>query len=219
MTPKGPSNGAPPPHYEIGYRKVGLRRSIDLIFSIASGKISVNEPAICGPFCATIPLVMTETYTMRIVSESPQETERLGERLGAALRPGDVLCLSGELGAGKTCLTRGLARGWGADARVTSPTFTLINEYRRPGDGLRFHHVDAYRLLSADDALTTGLDDVLDAPGVVAIEWPERIAPALPEDCLWVSLEAGAPGHRTLTFRAAGPRGAALLAALPPSED
>lgn len=154
-----------------------------------------------------------------MTSKSPQETEQLGERLGAVLRSGDVLCLSGELGAGKTCLTRGLARGWGADARVTSPTFTLINEYRRPGDALRFHHVDAYRLADADDALTTGLDDVLDAPGVVVIEWPERIAPALPEDCLWVSIADDGPGCRTFTFRAEGPRGAALLEALPPSED
>ncbi len=148
-----------------------------------------------------------------ITTHSLAETERLGERLGAALRDGDLLCLSGPLGAGKTTLTRGLARGWGAVQRVTSPTFTLINEYRRPSDGERFFHVDCYRLSGPLDAMTTGLEDVLDAPGVVAIEWPERIAEMLPAERLWIALEDAGPGARRLTFRPDGARAAELVIA------
>lgn len=148
-----------------------------------------------------------------ITTHSPAETERLGERLGAALRDGDLLCLSGPLGAGKTVLTRGLARGWGAAGRVTSPTFTLINEYRRPADGARFFHVDCYRLSGPLDAMTTGLEDALDAPGVVAIEWPERIAEMLPTERLWIAIEDAGPGARRFTFRADGARATELVKA------
>jgi tRNA threonylcarbamoyladenosine biosynthesis protein TsaE len=145
-----------------------------------------------------------------ITTHSLAETERLGERLGAALRDGDLLCLSGPLGAGKTTLTRGLARGWGAVQRVTSPTFTLINEYRRPADATRFFHVDCYRLSGPLDAVTTGLEDALDAPGVVAIEWPERIAEMLPAERLWIAIADAGPGARRFTFRADGARAVKL---------
>jgi tRNA threonylcarbamoyladenosine biosynthesis protein TsaE len=148
-----------------------------------------------------------------ITTHSLAETERLGERLGAALRDGDLLCLSGPLGAGKTTLTRGLARGWGAAGRVTSPTFTLINEYRHPSDGERFFHVDCYRLSGPLDAMTTGLEDVLDAPGVIAIEWPERIADMLPAERLWIAIADAGRGSRRFTFRADGVRAEELMIA------
>ncbi len=152
--------------------------------------------------------------SLTLTTRSPEETERLGERLGALLVAGDVLCLSGELGAGKTCLARGLARGWGALERPTSPTFTLINEYRRAADGQRFYHMDGYRLSGAVEAQTTGVEDVLDAPGVLAVEWPERIEAALPAERLWIDIRDEGNSRRSFTLRASGPRAAALVEAL-----
>lgn len=154
------------------------------------------------------------TPTLTITTHSPEETEALGERLGRRLEPGDVLCLSGNLGAGKTALTRGLARGWGAIERPTSPTFTLINEYRRADGSARFYHVDAYRLSGPVEAMTTGIEDVLDAPGVTVIEWPERIETLLPADRLWIDIETGGPGERTFILRPQGPRARALVEGL-----
>ena len=127
------------------------------------------------------------------------------------LGPGLVVLVGGAPGAGKTALTRGLARGWGALERVTSPTFTLINEYRRARDSERFYHVDAYRLSGAEEAVTTGLEDILDAPGVVVIEWPERIEPLLPAGRLWIDITAGGESERTFTLRPGGERAAQLV--------
>jgi tRNA threonylcarbamoyladenosine biosynthesis protein TsaE len=152
-----------------------------------------------------------DDQSLDFVSRSPEQTERLGERLGALLAAGDVICLSGELGTGKTCLVRGVARGWGALERPTSPTFTLINEYRRTGDDQRFYHVDGYRLSGPVEAGALGLDDILESPGVVAIEWAERIEAALPEERLWIDLLDQGPHRRRLTFSAQGERPRALL--------
>ncbi len=154
------------------------------------------------------------TISLVLYTHDPRETERLGERLGRLLLPGDVLCLCGDLGTGKTCLTRGLARGWGASQPTTSPTFTLVNEYRRPHDTQRFYHMDCYRLSGSVEAQTTALDDILDTLGVLVIEWPERIAPALPQDCLWVEIRDLGGNNREFRFTAQGARGAALLRAL-----
>ena len=123
-----------------------------------------------------------------LTTMSVDETLRLGETLGRLLRSGDVLCLSGELGAGKTTLTRGMARAWGARENATSPTFPLVNEYTRTSDTQRFYHMDGYRLSGAVEAQTTAFEDILDAPGVVVIEWPERIVGILPDDRLWMAV-------------------------------
>lgn len=152
--------------------------------------------------------------TAAYLSRSVEMTARLGEALGRLLRPGDVVCLQGELGAGKTTLTQGIARGWGVQERVTSPTFTLLNEYRRASDTSRFYHLDCYRLGGADEAWGLGLDDVLDAEGVLVIEWPERILPALPAERLWVELAREGEGQRRLVFTANGSRFADVLGAL-----
>jgi tRNA threonylcarbamoyladenosine biosynthesis protein TsaE len=149
------------------------------------------------------------TPAMTLITHAPAETEQLGERIGARLRAGDLLCLAGELGAGKTCLTRGLARGWGAVERPTSPTFTLVNEYRR-ADGARMYHVDCYRLSGEADAWTTGLDDLFDQ-GVVVIEWPERIGGALPVERLWVAIGDLGGEDRQLVFSASGERAGELM--------
>jgi tRNA threonylcarbamoyladenosine biosynthesis protein TsaE len=108
------------------------------------------------------------------ISHSPEETEALGERLGRAAQQGLVLALSGDLGAGKTQLVKGIARGLGVTARVHSPTFTLVNEY---GDGrLRLFHLDLYRLETPTQIVSAGIEEFLSPDGVAVIEWAERIS-------------------------------------------
>ena len=122
---------------------------------------------------------------MMYLSHSEKETEQLGERLGQALSPGTVVAYTGGLGMGKTAFTRGLARGLGCTERVTSPTFTLVNEY--PGR-IPLFHFDMYRLPDADALFDIGWEDYLDRGGVCAVEWSENVAEALPEDTVWVDL-------------------------------
>lgn len=153
-----------------------------------------------------------DAKTLDFVSNSAAQTERLGVRLGELLKPGDLVCLAGDLGAGKTCLARGISRGWGSIVSATSPTFTLVNEYPRALDGLPLLHLDCYRLQGAHDALAIGLDDFLDRMGVMMIEWPERIEAALPAERLWISLRWTAATKRGLCFEASGERYVALLA-------
>ena len=136
----------------------------------------------------------------------------MGARLGELLDGADLVCLSGDLGAGKTTFVMGIASGWGALDAVSSPTFVLINEYRR-ADGAVLRHMDAYRLESAREALQAGLADVLDDGGDLVLEWPERILPALPPDRLWVTLRWVGDEKRGLRFEAAGDRPLQLLAA------
>lgn len=110
-----------------------------------------------------------------IVSHSPEETEAAGEKLAALLCDGDIVAYTGGLGMGKTVFTRGLARGLGISADVSSPTFSIINEYR--GASHRLCHVDAYRLNSAEDLLDTGFYDYIDAGWIAAVEWSEQVLP------------------------------------------
>jgi tRNA threonylcarbamoyladenosine biosynthesis protein TsaE len=156
----------------------------------------------------------TDPAPQATLTHSPDETEALGERLGARLQPGDVIALSGELGAGKTCFVRGLARGWGALERPTSPTFTLINEYHRQTGSERLYHVDCYRLEDAGDARSTGLEDVLAADEVVVIEWPERIKDLLPGSYLWLAIDSLGETDREFHASAFGARADSLLGAL-----
>lgn len=149
--------------------------------------------------------------TLDFVSTSVDQTIRLGVRLGELMEPRDTLCLSGQLGAGKTMLARGVGRGWGATTRVTSPTFVLVNQYPRLHDGCILYHVDCYRLESEADVVTAGLEDILIAPGAYMIEWPERIKPWLPEDRLWLELLHVDVTRRKLRFSASGPRSEELL--------
>ena len=146
-----------------------------------------------------------DAHTLDFWSHSPEQTVRFGARLGELLRPGDLVTLSGELGAGKTTFIGGLSRGWGSSDQVTSPTFVLVNEYRRP-DGLRLWHLDAYRLGSGQEALDLGLDDLLAGDGLVVVEWPERIAAVLPEERLRLQLGWVDHSRRSLRVDAAGDR-------------
>ena len=144
-------------------------------------------------------------------STSAAETEILGNRIGVELLAGDLVLLTGTLGAGKTCLTRGLAAGWGALEQPTSPTFTLINEYHRARDEIRFYHADCYRLSGEADAISTGIEDVFDSPAVLVIEWAERILSLLPESWLHIEITASRDGGRTFAFTACGERPVELL--------
>lgn len=122
---------------------------------------------------------------MQFLSHSTQETEAIGEELAQKLRGGDVLAFTGSLGMGKTAFTRGLARGLGCRGRVTSPTFTIVNEYegRTP-----LFHFDMYRLGSSDELFDIGWDDYLARSGVCAVEWSERVSDALPDDTIYVDI-------------------------------
>ena len=117
--------------------------------------------------------------SLEFLSHSPEQTQRLGVRLGELIRPSDLVCLAGDLGSGKTTFAQGIARGWGSLDPVTSPTFVLINEYRR-ADSLRMHHIDAFRLDSEQDVWSLGLEDVIGNHGPVLIEWPDRLTEFLP---------------------------------------
>lgn len=122
---------------------------------------------------------------MEYLSHSEAETESFGEALGKRLPPGTVLAFRGELGMGKTAFTRGLARGLGCAGRVTSPTFTIVNEYE---GRIPLFHFDMYRLPDADALFDVGWEDYLGRGGVCAVEWSERVDEALPEDTVWVSI-------------------------------
>lgn len=123
---------------------------------------------------------------MEFLTRSEKETEALGARLAERLSPGVVVACRGDLGMGKTAFTRGLARGLGCRERVTSPTFTIVNEYE--GGRLPLFHFDLYRLEGAEDLFDIGWDDYLDRGGVCAVEWSERAAEALPPETIRVTL-------------------------------
>lgn len=114
---------------------------------------------------------------MTYVTNSPAETEALGQRLAETLQPGDVIAYTGDLGAGKTAFTRGLARGLGITERITSPTFTIVNEYL--GGRLPLFHFDMYRLSSEEDLFDIGWEDYLDRGGLCVVEWSEQVSGAL----------------------------------------
>ena len=137
---------------------------------------------------------------MEYISNSAQETEALGERLAARLRPGDVIAYTGDLGAGKTAFVRGMAQGLGVAGRVTSPTFTIVNEYE--GGRLPLFHFDLYRLASSDELFESGWEDYLRRGGVCAVEWSENAAGALERDTVRVDLRRGAEdGQRVITIQ------------------
>jgi tRNA threonylcarbamoyladenosine biosynthesis protein TsaE len=148
-----------------------------------------------------------------IISHSVEQTQRLGARLGALLQPGDVICLSGDMGAGKTMFSVGIGRGWGTVTPLTSPTYNLIHEHERQADHKRLYHLDCYRLSGPEEAEQIGFDDVLNGRGPVILEWPEHIESALPKKRLWVELRILEPTRRNFVFNATGSRYEELLKA------
>ena len=134
---------------------------------------------------------------MEIITYSPEETEQVGFSLGKQLQAGTILAYRGDLGAGKTAFTRGLARGLGCTEQVTSPTYTIVNEYL--SGRLPLFHFDMYRLRSSDDLWGIGWDDYLDRDGVCAVEWSENVADAM-EDAILVTIEKLGDEERRITI-------------------
>lgn len=126
---------------------------------------------------------------MRFVSNSVEETERLGAQLAKKLPAGSVVAFTGDLGAGKTAFVRGMARGLGIEERVTSPTFTIVNEYE--GGSRPLFHFDLYRLYDADELFDIGWEDYLVRGGICAVEWSERAAEMM-DGCVRVNISRGA---------------------------
>lgn len=156
---------------------------------------------------------------MEFISRSAEQTRRAGMHLGALLQPGDVLGLIGDLGAGKTTLVQGLAAGWGSLDAVSSPTFVLVNVYRRsamePAGGgrvraERLYHLDAYRLGSALEAEDLDLETLM-AAGPLVVEWADRIEEVLPAERLWIRLRWIDENQRDLLLTAYGRRYRDLL--------
>ena len=132
---------------------------------------------------------MTKEYT----TAGEEQTEALGFRLGQLIQPGAVIAYTGDLGAGKTAFTRGLARGLGIPDRVTSPTFTIVNEYE--GGRLPLFHFDMYRLGSSDELFDIGWEDYLARGGVCAVEWSENVADAMPDGTVYVTIQRAPEGE------------------------
>ena len=134
---------------------------------------------------------------MQIITNSPEETEAIGAALGKNITPGTVIAYRGDLGAGKTAFTRGLARGLGCAEIVTSPTYTIVNEYL--GGRIPLFHFDMYRLCSADDLFDIGWEDYLDRGGVCAVEWSENVDDAM-EDAIYITIEKLGEDSRRITI-------------------
>ena len=134
---------------------------------------------------------------MKYMTHSPEETEKIGAALAEKMEPGTVIAYRGDLGAGKTAFTRGLARGLGYAEPVTSPTYTIVNEYL--GGRLPLFHFDMYRLSSADDLFDIGWEDYLDRGGVCAVEWSENIAEAM-AGAVTVAIEKLGENTRRITI-------------------
>ena len=134
---------------------------------------------------------------MQYITTSPAETEAIGAALGKMIKPGTVIAYRGDLGAGKTAFTRGLARGLGCTEIVTSPTYTIVNEYL--GGRIPLFHFDMYRLRSSDDLFDIGWEDYLDRGGVCAVEWSENVDDAM-EDAVYITIEKLGEDSRRITL-------------------
>ena len=134
---------------------------------------------------------------MQYITNSPAETEAIGAALGKILNPGTVIAYRGDLGAGKTAFTRGLAKGLGCAEMVTSPTYTIVNEYL--GGRIPLFHFDMYRLRSSDELFDIGWDDYLDRGGVCAVEWSENVDDAM-EDAIYITIEKLGEDSRRITL-------------------
>lgn len=148
-----------------------------------------------------------------ITTFSAEETISLGFQLGQQLKAGDVVCLTGDLGAGKTTFAAGVGRGWGAEQPLTSPTYVIVRQHHRLDDNALLYHLDVYRLDGDVDSI--GWDDIFAGEAAVLVEWAGTVRDLLPPDALWVTISEGdAESERLINFRAGGPRAQALLDAV-----
>ena len=143
---------------------------------------------------------ISSNNSFTLITSSPEETFMAGKEISEHLSPGSVIALSGALGSGKTQLAKGIASGLGITENITSPTYTIINEYRLAGEQrtrtfgsenreITFYHIDVYRLDNEKDFEDIGGEEILYSDGICVIEWSERIAKLLPEDCINISIE------------------------------
>ncbi len=154
-------------------------------------------------------MAVIEKGSFEVISRSPTQTRRIGMRLGEMLEPGDVIGLEGNLGAGKTTLVQGIASGWGSYDSVSSPTYVLVNVYRRL-DRKQLFHLDAFRLTSSEEAIDLDIDAMLDQ-GPLLVEWADRIEEALPENFLWINMRFINDEQRDFIVHARGVRHKNLL--------
>jgi tRNA threonylcarbamoyladenosine biosynthesis protein TsaE len=160
--------------------------------------------------CHAVTIIRDEQ--LDIISYNPQQTLRLGARLGALLMAGDVICLSGNMGAGKTMLAAGIGKGWGAEPPLTSPTYNLVHVHRRKKDATKLFHLDCYRLSGVLEAETLGLEDILSSTTVSIFEWPEHIKEALPKQRLWLEIRIVEASRRNIILDGDGERYRELIA-------
>lgn len=154
-------------------------------------------------------MAVIEKGSFEVISRSPNQTRRIGMRLGELLHPGDVIGLEGNLGAGKTTLVQGVASGWGSFDSVSSPTYVLVNVYRRL-DHNQLYHLDAFRLSSPAEAVALDIDTLL-VQGPLLVEWADRIKDALPEGLLWINMRLINDEQRDFIVHARGDRHKDLL--------
>jgi tRNA threonylcarbamoyladenosine biosynthesis protein TsaE len=159
------------------------------------------------------PRAVYAAHELDFISHSPAQTERIGQRIGALLQPGDLLLLVGTFGVGKTHLARGITRGLGSADLVTSPSFVLVNEYcAGPEHGkMPIYHVDLYRLADGDDLNTIGLEELWESNGVCLVEWPERAADIVPADHIAMHMSHLSETKRRLRLIPHGKRYNALV--------
>jgi tRNA threonylcarbamoyladenosine biosynthesis protein TsaE len=156
---------------------------------------------------------------LTLISCSAKQTQRIGELLAQWLLPGDVVCLQGDLGSGKTCFSQGIARGLGVKPAVTSPTFIIINEYGLSGPARKLRHIDLYRVESVGEARNLGLEDYLYGDSICVIEWAERALEILPSERLWTMLRYQSDTVRELAFDGQGEHYRELVQRLRQSTD
>ncbi|MBN1247736.1 MAG: tRNA (adenosine(37)-N6)-threonylcarbamoyltransferase complex ATPase subunit type 1 TsaE [Anaerolineae bacterium] len=150
--------------------------------------------------------------TLEFISRSPDQTCRLGARLGRYLRGGEIVALEGGLGSGKTVFAQGVGMGWGATTRLISPTYVLVRRHQRHQDHLLLYHIDLYRLNSVSEVDMLGLEEILGDPDAVClVEWPDRHPGLLPAEYLWVHLRMLDEYRRSLVFRAHGEQHQGIL--------
>ncbi|MCJ7715940.1 MAG: tRNA (adenosine(37)-N6)-threonylcarbamoyltransferase complex ATPase subunit type 1 TsaE [Anaerolineales bacterium] len=154
-------------------------------------------------------MAVIEKGSFEVISRSPTQTRRIGMRLGELLQPGDVIGMEGNLGAGKTTMVQGIASGWGSYDSVSSPTYVLVNVYRRL-DRNQLFHLDAFRLENSEEAIDLDIDAMLDQ-GPLLVEWADRIKEALPENYLWINMRLINDEQRDFIVNAKGDRHKTIL--------
>jgi len=166
--------------------------------------LTLHKVDIIAPNCAC-PAKETPTVegnALTVISESPAETAELGEAIGKLLAGQEVLCLEGELGSGKTTLIQAIGRALGVTEPITSPTFTLVNEYR--GRAVTIYHVDLYRLHTTEEIVQAGIDSHFHNDGLCLIEWAEKAWAILPREHLYITLEHAGKDRRQISLQAKG---------------